>query len=898
MNGNLMDTTCNGIVNATTITCHDQNISDLTGIQYFNSLLVLNCWSNSLTSLPTLPLSLTELLCDRNNLTSLPVLPNNIYFLRCDDNPLIHLPTLPTALQILECQGCQLIDIPQLPLNVYEFICSNNQLTTLPTLPSAVQYLYCKHNLLTSLPLLPNSLTQLGCDSNLISQLPAFPASLNRLNCSNNQLTSLPDLPTALQVFLIRDNPNLMCMPVLNNFTSSNSSWFSISNTGIDCFPNLIQHPGNIAAIDTMPICDAIFNPHNCPTHPIIYGNVFQGFNANCIYEAGEQYLNHFGVSLYQSGNYISKSFTNANGEYDFLVDTGNYDVVVDSTNSLRYSCPLTGTYNVTCPGTPVSVPGFELECDTLVGYDIGTIGINHGAFGIPGHLVMIHMLTGDLSSSLNGTNCYTLTLSGQVKVIITGEVSFSGMYSGGIIPASVAGDTIVWNINDFSIPNLDNLLRFYIMVDTLAQLGTLVCFDIEVTPTLGDANPVNNSFVVCGPIISSMDPNFKEVEPTTPIPTSYSDWLTYTVHFQNTGTAPADHIKILDTLDTNLDPVTFQYLESSHNPTVSVIGNISVFDFQNINLPDSSVNEEASQGWVMYRIKLKQGIQPGIINNTASIYFDFNSPVVTNTVSNLICNPIAPTTLSQTICAGDSYNFNGNNLSTAGNYSVTLNAINGCDSVVNLNLVVLAPSDTLLSQQICGGEIFSFNGMNLNTTGIYADTLSNISGCDSIVTLNLNVLEPNMAVTQAGATLSSNAAWATYQWLNCDNGFAPLIGDTNAIFVATANGNYAVAVTQMGCTDTSACYSVTGIGIDELTIDHSLFTIYPNPSDDEVTISLSQPCENCKIEITNTLGQFLFVKSINDKVESINLDMLPAGIYFITVRADKFIGVKKLVKE
>ena len=116
------------------------------------------------------------------------------------------------------------------------------------------------------------------------------------------------------------------------------------------------------------------------------------------------------------------------------------------------------------------------------------------------------------------------------------------------------------------------------------------------------------------------------------------SAWLTYTIHFQNTGTAEAQHIHVDDTLDTDLDASTFQLLAYSHQPLVQIKQNVVRFNFPNINLPDSNTNEPASHGYVQYKVKLKDNLPIGTaINNTAYIYFDFNAPVVTNTTTNTI---------------------------------------------------------------------------------------------------------------------------------------------------------------------------------------------------------------------------------------------------------------------
>ncbi|MBL0050415.1 MAG: hypothetical protein IPP29_02255 [Bacteroidetes bacterium] len=86
MNGNMMDTTCSAVLNAAIVDCSNGNISDLTGIEYFDSLQFLFCAFNLLTSLPSLQSSLTFIRCDYNLFTSLPALPNSVEHLTCGYN--------------------------------------------------------------------------------------------------------------------------------------------------------------------------------------------------------------------------------------------------------------------------------------------------------------------------------------------------------------------------------------------------------------------------------------------------------------------------------------------------------------------------------------------------------------------------------------------------------------------------------------------------------------------------------------------------------------------------------------------------------------------------------------------------------------------------------------------
>jgi uncharacterized repeat protein (TIGR01451 family) len=126
-----------------------------------------------------------------------------------------------------------------------------------------------------------------------------------------------------------------------------------------------------------------------------------------------------------------------------------------------------------------------------------------------------------------------------------------------------------------------------------------------------------------------------KEVYPVNVLP-GYDDWFTYTIHFQNTGNAPAFNIRLRDTLDNNLDLSTFEMLGYSHPALVSINENVLTVRFNNIMLPDSTTDYQGSMGYFQYRIKPLSNLPLGTqIENTAYIYFDYNAPIVTNTTQN-----------------------------------------------------------------------------------------------------------------------------------------------------------------------------------------------------------------------------------------------------------------------
>lgn len=138
---------------------------------------------------------------------------------------------------------------------------------------------------------------------------------------------------------------------------------------------------------------------------------------------------------------------------------------------------------------------------------------------------------------------------------------------------------------------------------------------------------------------IGSYDPNDKTAQPKGYGPEHYIQddvRLKYHIRFQNTGTDTAFYVSIVDTIAPQLDISTLIPGSSSHNYEMRIYGDnqqVVEFVFDNILLPDSTVNEVASHGFVQFEIEQKSNNPIGtIIENQAAIYFDFNAPVLTNT--------------------------------------------------------------------------------------------------------------------------------------------------------------------------------------------------------------------------------------------------------------------------
>lgn len=617
------------------------------------SLITLSSNNNNLTSLPTLPNGLESLGCRYNNLISLPVLPNSLKYIYCSYNQLGSLPALPTSLNDLQCDNNLLTTLPALPDTLSGLYCNHNQLNSLPPLPtnlrelhcgynsidslpplSSLRGLRCNNNQLSSLPSLPATLTSLYCDSNQLITLPLFPDGMMLLDCSDNLLTSLPEFPDSMGTVDIYNNPNLKCLPKLKRFGTLN-----FFNTGIQCIPNYKLTINANPPLSSFPLCD-FYNPDSCTSYSYISGKIYSDQNINCINDSNESRLKSIKVELYHNNLLIQQQYTNIDGFYSFDTDTGTFICTTDSAALPFFAvCPSSGFHTsvLTLIDSMDSDNDFSMQCKP--GFDIGVNSIMIFGSLIPGDNSTVKISAGDLYV-FYGMNC-TSGLSGTITVDINGPGIFISASPGSLIP-SVSGNTLTYSINDFSTVDFFSDFTFFIRTDSNALANDQVCFDVAVTPVSGDNNTFNNTLNQCSTVRNSFDPNAKEVIPDGDI-FATQEWLTYTIYFQNTGNAPAHRVYILDTLDQHIDPSSFTLLAYSHNLNTHIDGNVVRFSFPGINLPDSISDEPNSHGYIQYKVKLLPGI-PILTNiyNKAYIYFDFNSPVITNTVTNFIIDNVS----------------------------------------------------------------------------------------------------------------------------------------------------------------------------------------------------------------------------------------------------------------
>ena len=249
--------------------------------------------------------------------------------------------------------------------------------------------------------------------------------------------------------------------------------------------------------------------------------------------------------------------------------------------------------------------------------------------------------------------------------------------------------------------------------------------------------------------------------------------------------------------------------------------------------------------------------------------------------VLDLTINNSSSATMMQTAC--DAFIWRGNTYTMSGIYTDTLQASTGCDSVLILDLTINTASTGTDVQTAC--QSFTWIDGNTytssNNTATYTLVGGAANGCDSIVTLNLTLTLLDTSVTTAANGISSNETNATYQWIDCATGNA-LPGATNATFLPTANGSYAVVLTSGNCTDTSACVSWNFNSTTTLPLETPI-KIAPNPVVDWVTLELPDAQTTYQLQLVHSSGQVVR-QHILQGTTQLDLSDLPAGLYFLQI--------------
>jgi hypothetical protein len=656
-----------GVLNIT-----NAGIADLTGIEAFVNLRTAYFNNNNVITVNLLSLTNLEQVNFANNpFTTFSVYPG-IKRLEVSGVDLGSLDaTIYPQLENLVARNCHLtgLNISGLPLKHLD--CSDNLLTTIDvTAFGTLSFFNCKNNLLTSLSLPDSgSITYLDCSLNTLTTLMVgnYPG-LKTLIFNNNEIHTfhmftpedeMEDLSAAFNQLTTFEMPNqrVANFDIRNNLLTS----LDLSNVGLyrcgnnqikylfvkngyavqpgqfniqqfNIYPNPFEYicadENNIATFQTLmtayDIADCEVNSY-CTFMP---GGDLYTMSGNVRFDANGDGCDGADIAVSKAGFVINATptgFTGSDGNYFFYATPFiNYTIAPQLEHQSYFTVtPHSATHQFW------SIEGFPTEfvqdfCIAPNGsHTDASVTITPTLPARPGF---------DSPYRINYKNTGTVPISGTITLAFD-DTRCDFLESSPVISGQSAGQ-LNWTFSNL-LPFESRIVAFKMNLNSPTETPSLNSGDVlDFTATAlvaSDETSQDNVSVLHQTVINSFDPNDKTcIEGTTVGPEMAGQYIHYQIRFENTGTASAVNIVVKDMIDTaKFDIVSLIPLDGSHDFVTRINGNKVEFIFENINLPFDDANND---GYVVFKIKTKPTLVLGdTFSNTASIYFDYNHPIVTD---------------------------------------------------------------------------------------------------------------------------------------------------------------------------------------------------------------------------------------------------------------------------
>ena len=511
---------------------------------------------------------------------------------------------------------------------------------------------------------------------------------------------------------------------------------------------------------------------------------------------------------------------SNTNGLFMYAVEAEGGTYQLNYTLPLYWQPTTPTQYNITlAPGETSANNNFGIYPDTMV-----TIVKPYIASGI---------------NRCNWQVPYTISYLNEGTTSTNGIIYFTpdelmGYISSTPAPDSIAANgSLYWHFYNLPPYQQSQINMLWQMPNVNFTGDTLSNIAVVNAVSVDGSSAQSYGFGYRPVVLCSFDPNDKQVTPAGVGEANYTlmnEELIYTIRFQNTGNDTAFTVVVRDTLATNLDWSTFRPITSSHAMQVQRNGNGLInFTFNNINLPDSTTNEAASHGFIMYAVRPQTNLPDATnISNTAYIYFDQNEPVITNSTQNMLVYELP----------------NNNPLPIELAYFTGKTQSNG--NLLQWKTFTELNNDYFVLQRSTDGKNFvNIGNVNAAANGAYSN---NYQFLDTAPKQNINY----------------------YRLLSID-------------FDGTQHYSLVIVL------DNSA---------------NPIFTLSPNPANNQVTLSFTTPINaNTKILLTDLSGKTVTIYNnpANSQSVTINRHNLPKGLYFVQVQdanSNQVLGVSKVVFE
>jgi len=567
------------------------SITSLFGIEKFTNLKTLKCNYSNLTSLDASVLpKLQSLDCEGNKMKNINL----------------------SGLTELSKLGCGYNELTSLNLNgltkLENLFCFSNPLTNLDV--SELKYLSwlsCWNMNLTSLNI--NGLTNLkilDCSSNKLTSLDISECSkLTEIRCSKNNLQTLFVKNGMLTSISFSDNPRLKYICVdevrLNDIQNLVTS-YGYTNCHVNTYCSFVPGGEFFTILGNSKLDN---NNNGCDIADTSFPNMKFSFS---------------------DGTNIGSLIPNETGSYSFSVQKGTHTITPVLENPSYFEASPSNKV-LTFP--PQTSPFTQDFCVTPNGIhpdlEVTILPIDRARPGF------------DASYKIIYKNKGTVTKSGSVK--LTFDDTVLDLVTANPVFTSQSIDNLSWDYLDlkpFETRAIEVILNVNSPMETPAvNNDDRLSFTALINPVTGDELPLDNSFALRQLVVGSYDPNDKTcLEGSTIAPSAVGKYVHYMIRFENKGTAEAENVVIKDMIDTSKFDISSLVVTEGSHPFVTKISDTNKveFIFEKINLP---FEDATNDGYVAFKIKTKPSLVLGdSFSNTASIYFDYNFPIITNTAT------------------------------------------------------------------------------------------------------------------------------------------------------------------------------------------------------------------------------------------------------------------------
>ena len=370
-------------------------------------------------------------------------------------------------------------------------------------------------------------------------------------------------------------------------------------------------------------ITDLTLNAKNTITEPngaLVHGKVFLDDNTNCSIDAGEYNISNVKVS-FSNGQF---TYTNGDGEFSTYLQTGTYTSTFENQGNWASSCSdETFTISSNNDVKEINIPIEASIAGINLNVDLSLTAMRRGFK----NLMKINVGNSGTETAYNVPVKFTLG---------------SGMVVAQCIPFynSINANEYTWTFDSIQ-PGQSITINIQDSVLLSKVIGDPLVFNVEVIEASDVDNSDNQAHEVAE-VVGAIDPNDLLVSPKGLSESGYireTEELTYTIRFQNIGNFYASNVTLLDQLPKELNLRTLKDVKSSHDFTFNVSSDgLFTAYFRNINLPDSSTNEELSNGFISFTISMNDDLLEGTeIINEAKIQFDYEDFIETNKVRNTL---------------------------------------------------------------------------------------------------------------------------------------------------------------------------------------------------------------------------------------------------------------------